>query len=224
MAKDNIETKKVKRSKATGKPIKITGIIQVGPKDQEPFKYSHTIIKKVSILLLIILCTVLDSEAQSYLGSITKQVNLREGPGTAYNTIVTLKAGSQVFIVSLEAENDFYNVVDIQTNKEGYVHKSFIKVGQRVKENEPGIFAPSGETTSYNPQVEIFNNTKLKLTLKLNDKNYSFDPNEKRTITLSPGAVSYRASAPGVIPNIGTEIVKSNEGYTWQFYIVTRYR
>ncbi len=158
---------------------------------------------------------------QSYLGKITKQVNFREGPGSDYSIISSLKAGTQIFIVSLDAENDFYNVIDIATDKEGYVHKSFIKVGQEVEKNESGMFTPSGQSTSYNPEVEIYNNTSLTLTLKLNSQIYYFSAHERKTITLSPGACNYRASAPGVIPNIGTEYMQSNQGYTWQFYIVT---
>lgn len=188
------------------------------------FYYSAALLKKWLLVVLIMLCTGLVALAQSYLGSITKQVNLRDGPGTEYKTISSLKAGAQIFIISLEAENDFYNIIDIRSNKEGYVHKSFVKPGQKVKENDPGIFTPSGETISYNPEVEIFNNTKLTLSLKLNEISYSFEPKEKKTITLSPGAINYRASAPGVIPNIGTEYLKSNQGYTWQFYIVTERR
>jgi hypothetical protein len=175
----------------------------------------HTI-----FILLIMLCSV-TTIAQSFLGTITKQVNFRGGPGIDYNVVGSLKPGTQLFIVSLNAENDFYDVIDIQTNKEGYVHKSFVKVGKQVKENKEGIFSSNGETSSYNPEVEVFNNTRLTLTLKLNDETYSFNAQEKRKITVSPGAISYRASAPGVIPSIGTERVESKEGYTWQFYIVT---
>lgn len=194
------------------------------PTGKEPSLFSTIRGKRILFFLFVLLFTGLTSFAQSYLGSITKQVNFREGPGTDYNVISSLKAGTQIFIVSLETENDFYDIIDIRTNKEGYVHKSFIKIGKQVKENDPGVFTPSGETTSYNPEVEVFNNTNLTLTLKLDAESYSFSPKEKRTITLSPGAISYRASAPGVIPNIGTEHLKSNEGYTWQFYIITTYK
>ena len=184
---------------------------------------TKAVARHLSFILLIMFCS-LTTIAQSYLGTITKQVNFREGAGKDYNVISSLKPGTQIFIVSLDTENDFYDVIDIRTNIEGYVHKSFVKVGKQVKENDQGIFSSSGETTSYNPEVEIFNNTNLTLTLKLNSETYSFSPKEKRTLTISPGAISYRASAPGIIPNIGTENLKSNQGYTWQFYIVTTYK
>ena len=61
------------------------------------------------------------------------------------------------------------------------------------------------------------------MTLKLNSEIYSFSPNERKTITLSPGFYDYRASAPGVLPNIGSESMKSNMKYSWEFYIQTKY-
>jgi len=176
------------------------------------------------ITLLLFSAISISAFSQSYLGWTTKQVNFRESPSTDATILSSLKGGTQIFIVSLDAENDFYNVIDIETNTEGYVHKNFVKVGKQVKENDQGIFTPSGETTSYNPDIEIFNNTSKSLTLKLNSETYTFSPKEKRTLTLSPGTISYRASAPGVMPNIGTEFLKSNQGYTWEFYIVTSYK
>jgi uncharacterized protein YgiM (DUF1202 family) len=160
--------------------------------------------------------------SQSYLGHVTKQVNFRQGPGTDYTVISSLTPGTMLFIVSLETNNEFYNVIDIANDKEGYVHKSFIELGDLVPENERGVFIPSGSSSTFNPEIEIFNNTSLKLTLKLNSTTYSFAPYQKKNITLTAGLCHYRASAPGVIPNFGTEIMENNKGYTWEFYIVTR--
>lgn len=179
---------------------------------------------KKFFFLILFLLTASIGFSQSYLGWVTKQVNFREGPGTDYGVISSLKPGTQIFIVSLETENDFYNIIDIATDKEGYIHKSFVKLGDIVEKNERGMFTPSGKTSTYNPEIEIFNNTSLTLTLKLNSETYTFSPKQKKTITLSPGTYNYRASAPGVIPNIGTEYMESNMGYTWQFYIVTERR
>jgi len=194
------------------------------PTHKEPTSQSKKVLMKHLLCLFAILSIGLNTFAQSYLGTITKQVNLREGSGKDYDVMGSLKPGTQIFIVSLETENDYYNIIDIRTDKEGYVHKSFVKLGKEVKENNQGIFSSSGETTSYNPEVKIFNNTNLTLTLKLNSETYSFSPKEKRILTITPGTISYRASAPGIIPNIGTENLKSNQGYTWQFYIVTKRR
>ena len=179
--------------------------------------------KRLFFLALLLLTASIGC-SQSYLGWVIKQVNFREGPGIEFGVISSLKPGAQIFIVSLESENDFYNIIDISTDKEGYIHKSFVQLGDLVEENEMGMFTPIGKTTTYNPDVEIFNNTYLTLTLKLNSEIYYFSPMQKRTLTLIPGRYNYRASAPGVIPNIGIEYLESNMGYTWQFYIVTERR
>jgi len=177
-------------------------------------------LKKILFFLFVLFLTS-NLDAQSFLGQVIKQVNFREGAGVDYPVISSLKVGTQIFIISLETDNDFYNIIDIATNKEGYIHKSFVKIGQEIKKNEQGMFTPMGQTTNYNPEIEIYNNTKLTLTLKLNSETYSFAPQQKRIITMSPGNCYYRASAPNVIPNIGTEYMQSNQGYTWQFYVVT---
>lgn len=179
--------------------------------------------KRISILLVIFF-SYLASYSQSYLGIATKQVNFREGPGTEYAIISSLAPGAKIFIISVETENDFYNILDISTNKEGYIHKSFVKLEELVELNQEGLFTPSGNINSYNPDLEIYNNTELTLSLKLNSETYSFSPQQKKTLTLSPGTYIYRASAPGVIPDIGTEKVENNMGYTWEFYIITERR
>lgn len=179
--------------------------------------------KKLFILTIFLLTSSI-CFSQSYLGWVTKQVNFRQGPGTDYSVISSLKPGTQIFIVSLETENDFYNIIDIATDKEGYIHKSFVKIDEIVEKNESGMFTPRGKISTYDPQLEIFNNTSLTLSLKLNNEAYIFAPMQRRTLTLSPGNYNYRASAPGVIPNIGTENMDSNMNYSWEFYIVTERR
>ncbi len=161
---------------------------------------------------------------QSYLGWTTKPVNFREGPSVENNVISSLKAGSQIFIVSKDAENDFIHIIDIRTDREGYIHKYFVRFGQIVKINDKGIFTENGEASSVDPEIEIFNNTSLILTLKLNEYKYTFSPNEKRKIILTSGSYEYRASAPGVIPNIGTENIANSKTYAWKFYIITKRR
>ncbi len=159
--------------------------------------------------------------SQSYLGWTTKQVNFRSGPGTEFEIISSLNPGTQIFIVSTETENDFYSVIDIATDKEGYLHKSFVKLGNEVEVNNEGIFSVAGKSSNINPQIEIYNNTSITMTLKLNNDRYTFAPQEKKTVTSVAGKCSFRASAPGVIPNVGTENIESNILYNWEFYIVT---
>lgn len=173
-------------------------------------------------LTFILTCLFVVCFGQSYLGTVTKTVNFRSGPGIENPVISTIAPGSQVFIISLETVNDFYNVLDIATDKEGYIHKSYIKVGQKVEESRDKLFTVSGKAQSTSPEVNIFNNTNLKLSLKINNAIYSIEPYARRSITLTAGKFPFRASAPGVIPLIGSETFESSNVYEWEFFIVTR--
>jgi len=178
---------------------------------------------KLLLFLLVALFAGQTLYSQSFLGTISKQVNLREGPGTEYQIIASLKPKTQVFVVSLEIEEDFYSVIDIATNKSGYVHKNYVTIGKELPQSEGG-FTPSGSSGQENPEAEIFNNTNQTMTLRLNSETYTFKPKEKKTLTLSASTYSFIASAPGVIPNYGSKAFESNTRYTWEFYIITRYR
>lgn len=187
-------------------------------------KFPKTKCKKLRVLITIIFIIYQNlAFSQSYLGWITNQVNFRSQPDKSSEVISSLKAGTQIFIISSETENDFYNIIDINTNTEGYVHKSFVKLGDYVPKSNGGLFSPDGSSSSYNPEVSIYNNTSKTLTLKLNSEVYSFSPSERKTITISPGIYDYRASAPGVLPNIGSESLRSNTKYSWKFYIQTKW-
>jgi hypothetical protein len=178
--------------------------------------------RKIYSLILIFICTI--SFGQSYLGKITKQVNFRYGPSTESEILYSLKKDQDIFIVSLDTENEFYNIIDIKSNTEGYVHKSFVRIGNLVSKSKESVFTPSGKISNFNSEIKIFNDTSKSLTLKLNDEYFYFGPFETKNISLNPGEYDFRASAPGVIPYIGTEKLNSNQGYSWKFYIVISYR
>ena len=179
--------------------------------------------KKIMLLIFFILISTA-IYSQSYLGTITKQVNFREGPSTLDNIISSLKPNTQIFIISLETENDYYNIIDIETDKEGYVNKSFIKVGKLIEKSNGSFISASGNSSNNDSEAKIFNNTSITMTLKLNTEVYRFSPKETKNIILTPGDYDFRASAPGVVPNVGVKNFENNRTYTWQFYIVTSRR
>lgn len=177
---------------------------------------------KKTILFLILFISLFNlSNAQSYLGYVSKQVNFRTEPNTNCEVISSLQRGTALFVISKEKINGFYQVLNIETNNEGYIHSNFVELDKMIPKNEEGIFTPVGKTDSEEPVLKIHNNTDLSLTLKLNDELYTFSPQHRRILTLSSGSYSYRASASGVIPDYGTEIIQSNYKYEWTFYIST---
>ena len=55
---------------------------------------------------------------------------------------------------------------------EGYVHKSYVKIGKLVSRSNESVFTPNGEISTYESEVKIFNNTNKTLTLKMNTQLY----------------------------------------------------
>jgi len=180
-------------------------------------------IKFIFVFIFVLLFTS-NLNSQSFLGSVVKQVNLREGPGTEYNKIQSLNPGRQLFIVSLNDDNGFYKVIDIETNITGFVSKSFIKIGKELIQSNGDFISATGESSSFNTEIEVFNNTNLRLSLKLNEDTYIFNSKEKKTISIIPTAYNFIASAPGVTPSYGVKNLESSKKYNWEFYIVTRRR
>jgi uncharacterized protein YgiM (DUF1202 family) len=179
---------------------------------------------KSLLIVFLLIALSLSVNAQSYLGYVTATVNFRSEPNTSCEILGSLKRGNPLFLVSKDKLNGFYHALDIETNKEGYVHGNYVQIDKALPKNEQGIFTPTGRSSEYKPVVKIYNNTSKTLTLKLNDELYSFSSHQRRSLPLSPGSYAYRASAPGVLPDYGTESIQSNHEYEWEFYISTTYR
>ena len=178
--------------------------------------------KKIHVLLLLFMIFAEIIFAQAYLGYPTTTVNFRAEPNINSQILSALSIDEPLFITSKDRTNGFYFVIHIELNTEGYVHSDYINLIGEVPENEEGIFTPMSKTQSYNSTLSVLNDTNLELTLTLNQKRYLFEPKQKRDITLTPGNYSYRASAPGVLPDYGKETIQSNYEYEWTFYIIRR--
>jgi hypothetical protein len=164
------------------------------------------------------------SQAQAYLGQALRTVNLRGGPGTEYAVLRSVPAGSSLFVVSEETYSGFYAVVDIDSNKEGYIHSSFVKLVEPLEANQDGVFTPTGRAASDLCELEIYNRTEKVLTLKLDSEIYTFQPHQRTKLNVPPRMYNYRASAPGVLPDFGTERLDAGTAYSWEFYIVTQHQ
>ena len=177
--------------------------------------------KNLFLTLLFVFGLFSNLAGQSYLGYVTKSVNFRTQPNTNCKIIESLDRGTPLFVISNQKINGFYSVINIDTNVEGFVHSNFVLLDKLLPKNEKGIFTPTGRTSQSSPVIKIHNNTDLGLTLKLNANIYKFIPQERKEIVLPPGTYEYRASAPGVLPDYGNEIMQSNYENSWSFYIAT---
>jgi uncharacterized protein YgiM (DUF1202 family) len=174
--------------------------------------------KKILLIILFIGIWI-SSSGQAYLGYVTNTVNFRTQPNTSSDVIRTLKPNTTLFVVSNSKFDGYYQVLNIETNEEGYVHSNYVQLDRQLPRNEAGIFTPVGKSDASDPSLRIHNNTNLTLTLRLNDRLYSFYPQERKTLSLKAGRYTYRASAPGVLPDYGNESMLSNYEYEWSFYI-----
>ncbi|MFZ4590652.1 MAG: SH3 domain-containing protein [Ignavibacteria bacterium] len=149
---------------------------------------------------------------------------MRDGPGKEYEVLTTLTKNSPVFLYSMNTDNDYYHIIDIETNTEGYVPSSNVKSIEALEKTSDNVFAPTGRVSSSYSEVIVHNSTSKTMTLKLNSTAYVFSPYETKTISLTQGTYSFVASASGVIPNYGSKYFEKGMGYNWEFYIITTRR
>lgn len=83
---------------------------------------------KKLILLFALQLIALMSFAQSYIALTTTGVNMREGPSTEYDVIKHLNKGAVLYVDLDEAIDDWYLVVDIENDIEGYVSSRYIRI------------------------------------------------------------------------------------------------
>lgn len=157
----------------------------------------------------------------SYLSKIKKTAYLREGPYTSSSVLKTLTRGNQVFVLSSKGTNGFYPVIDLESNKRGFIFKSYVTLVTYYAPSSKPMFSKSGYSSTYKSKVVVHNNTSKTLSLDLGSKTYSLSPYQKKTIYVSPGNSFYLASAAGVLPSKGTQKFESNSSYSWEFYIRT---
>lgn len=159
---------------------------------------------------------------KAYLAYTNATVSMKEGAGTNYNTVETLKPGTVVVIDTREANGDYYYATNFDTGSEGYISKSKVSPYEIIPESD-GSFFQETKISDYNqdPLVEITNNTSKNIKLKLNGTTYKINAYNKIEITIPQGQYNFKATAPGVMPDIGSKTFRVNYKYTWNFYIVT---
>lgn len=160
------------------------------------------------MILTFFITLVSGLNAQSYLEQVKKTINFRVKVSTDCEVISALDRGIALFVESKHLTNGFYLVLDIATDQEGFVHSGFVELDRELLKNTDGIFTAVGKTDSSNPIIKIHDNTEIRLTLKLNNDIYIFLSKQRKT--LIAGSYEYIASAAGVLPDYGTEIMLGN--------------
>ena len=159
---------------------------------------------------------------KSYIGIVNKEIDLLSGPGPGFEIIKNLIPGNQLFIISDKPINDYYNVIDIVSNEEGYVHKSSIELANEVEINEVNdLFKFAGKSESLtSSRIEAINSSEKPMTLIFGGSTWLFAPKGKWFINVSPGNYKIIVSSPNVIPYIEKVEIESGKNYKREYVII----
>ena len=157
-----------------------------------------------------------------FIGETTTQLNFRSGPGIDYPIIMGLATGVEVWVYSSNDINGFYKVIEVQSNKIGWVNKYYVRKIRDADVNESGVFQSSGNNTNNNCEVEITNQSSYTLTIEVAGYTFTVYPNSSKTESITPGSKYYIASAPGVLPSSGNQNFENGHNYTWTFWVETK--
>ena len=162
-----------------------------------------------------------ETDPKPYLAKVLKQTSLKAEPEITSKTLLTLKVNAQIYVFANEELDGFVKVIDITTNKLGWVQKSALKKIKDLPLSQKSSFQDDGESSSYEPEVVIKNTTGLTIRLIVGEKSFVLKPHSTTTEFINVGEQLYTASAPGVIPLSGKHIFNSNSKYNWTFTLVT---
>lgn len=158
---------------------------------------------------------------KAYIAYTNATVSLKEGAGANYGTVETLKPGTVVVIDTREENGDYYYATNFDTGAEGYISKSKVSPYEIIPESDGSFFVENKYSDYHeNPRVEITNSTNKNMTLTLNGTKYKISAYGKKEVTLPAGTCKFKATAPGVMPFIGSKYLKQGHEYTWEFYII----
>jgi len=160
---------------------------------------------------------------KSYLGTINDEINLMLGPSEEFEIIKSLAVGTEVFIISNKTINNYYHVIDISSNKEGYVDMKYINLGSEVVINEidEQFFTAIGKSDSLIiSTLDILNNSDKKMILKMAGSTWVFVPYGKWKIKISPGVYKIIASGGETKPYVGKVEILSGLNYQREFVLL----
>lgn len=152
---------------------------------------------------------------------ITAMANLRSEPSDSSEVFLKAKKNDLLVLVDRTPVGPWYNVIDVGSSKEGWIHESVIKIVYTKKKTSGSVFEARRLETNVDPTIEITNDSYKDLNLRVGRSLYTVPANSKKNIQVIPGSYKYYGSAPGIIPAIGEQIFKSGYAYTWRFWIET---
>jgi hypothetical protein len=151
-----------------------------------------------------------------------REGTLRERAASDSTALLSLKRGTVLALLNREPKEGFYNVIEIDAGKEGWVSRNDLQIRLTKNPRKESMFKDIETGTTADPQLLIINDSGKVLTVRVGSETYVIDPGGRRQMTLKPGTYPVYASAPGVLPNFGDETFKAGVDRSLRFYIEKR--
>jgi hypothetical protein len=152
---------------------------------------------------------------------VVPTATVRSKPATTSAAIATVPRGSALALVNRTKNGPFYNVIHIQSGKEGWVSATDVRAFLTKNKKQQSLFQASRTRGNQNPEVVIANKTVKEMNLKIGETRFVIPANTKKAVVLPAGSHAYYASAPGVMPAFGSRAFEKGYSYTWSFSIHT---
>lgn len=164
-------------------------------------------LKKGDVLVL------LEREPETILGTVQMPVDS--------NNQTIIDKNQPLILKDTSGKGEWYNVIDIDSGVEGWVHGSLIDIHYTKERKKANIFTTE-KISTIQPEVVIRNDSYKDLTLKVGNNTYVIEKHSEKAMLIDTGTFNYYASAPGVIPAIGEQTFEAGYRYSWRFWIETK--
>ena len=157
----------------------------------------------------------------TYTGITKARIKLRSSPSPYGEWVTSMPKNAQVIWDKEDEMEGYCKVLFVGTDFEGWILSRNIINRKRVQKQKGNPFNEGDlENRQSQPELRIFNNTRVYMNLRLDGKMYTLAPQEKLTTSYSQGECSYLAAAKNVLPCLGKHDFTNGHYYDWEFFIV----
>jgi hypothetical protein len=153
--------------------------------------------------------------------SVRGQIPLMDRPNADALRILTISERDILALLNREATDGWLNVIHVRSGKEGWVNRDDVHITLTKHPSPPPVFSEENVGTDADPEVNVLNKTNRELTLKIGETHYTVRAGDSLKVSHSAGTWRFYASAPGVIPDFGTEDWGRGHRYEWTFWVET---
>lgn len=176
---------------------------------------------KSLIIIVASLLFTFSANSQSYIGYLVDNIEVKD----SLNEKIVKKGrkGDGVLVYNLDVyQGGKYKIHHINSGKDGFIlrkevllQKSVPYTAQSLDDIKKAIL----ETEMKDPMVNMYNNTKDRISIKYGKENIELAPQEKMSLKMTKGKYYYKFKLPGVDPYYGVEVLEDHRLYDMEFYV-----